>query len=452
MDPQNTDTKSDYFQTPNIDALLSSGLRFCDGYASGAWCTPSRISIQTGRSPAQHIYSTQPDGGERACAQVMSIPRVLKAAHPQYVCAHFGKWHLQYDSVTPSVLGYDVSDGPTTNTEGDPTGAGTSKGAGGKLALPASSDPKVMFSLTTRAGDFIEAQTRAGNPWFAQISHYAVHLDIAYRQETLDQIAPRPVGIKHHVPEYAAMTEDLDHSIGLLMRRLEALQVKDRTYIIFLSDNGGRGTLPVAGRQKTTSSQGMNHPLAASKHSIYEGGLRVPFGISGPGIAPGGVSRVAVAGVDILPTVADLAGYTGPLDPRRDGGSLLPVALGEAQGVTRVRDFLVFTSQSRNEVPRNTPDGRRSAYKSALRTGNYKLIKFYGGAGNGVRELYDLAQDVGEQVNLLATMPERARRMELELDAYLAAVGGLTHDEPAGGKMGRHKKGTDGNAKQENDQ
>lgn len=442
MVPGNPDAKSDYFKTPNMDALMSSGMRFTDGYAGGAWCTPTRRSIQSGRSPSQHIYNQSPDRNEAAFAKWMSIPRALKAANPAYACAHFGKWHLMYDGIAPETLGYDASDGDTENGDGELASQPGAPTATPKDAPDVWDDPKTIFSLTKRTGDFIEAQTQANRPWFVQLSHYAVHLKISYRAETLDRLKDRPLGKKHAIPEFAAMTEDLDAGIGELMARLTQLGVLDNTYIVFLSDNGGRGKMPVAGKSEPTEEPGKNYPLAASKHSIYEGGIRVPFAIRGPGVKPGSVSRVPVSGVDLLPTLADLAGYTGSLGDGLDGGSFKDVALGAATAVKRPRDFLVFASEGR-ELPRNTEKAKRSDYKAALRQGDFKLIKFYGGPGDGQTELYNLADDLGESRNLAAGMPEATAKMATLLDVYLAEVGGLVKAEEVV-KKGRRKADGDG--------
>lgn len=437
IDPTRPDTRSDYFKTSHMDALLSAGMRFTDGYASGAWCTPSRRSIVSGQTPSRHIYNRAPDGNEAAFAKGLSIPRILKQVNPAYTCAHFGKWHLQYDSITPEVMGYDVSDGDTTNANGDlagQPGAAKVKVKDTKDVPEVWDDPKTIFSLTKRTGDFIETQLKAGRPWFVQLSHYAVHLKIAYRQKTLDGLKDRPLGQKHAVPEFAAMTEDLDAGIGELLARLKSMNALSNTYIIFLSDNGGRGKMPVAG-QPDKSTLPANHPLAESKHSIYEGGLRVPFAISGPGISSGGVSHVPVSGVDILPTIADLAGRAGPLGDGLDGGSFKDVALGTATSVKRPHDFLVFESAG-HEKPRNTARAKASDYKAALRAGDYKLIKFYGGAGDGQKELYNLAADLGEDRNLISTMADRAVQMEKLLDTYLTEVGGLMKKDSTGKTLG----------------
>ena len=152
----------------------------------------------------------------------------------------------------------------------------------------------------------------------------------------------------------------------------------------------------------------------------------------------GTVSRVPVSGVDILSTLADLAGKALPLSGGLDGGSFKGVALGTATSVSRAHDFLVTESEGR-ELPRHTENAKRSDYKAALRLGDYKLIKFYGGAGDGQKELYNLATDIREDHNLITTMAARAAEMEKLLDTYLTEVGGLMKHE-ATGKKGRRKK------------
>ncbi|MCA9195693.1 MAG: sulfatase-like hydrolase/transferase, partial [Planctomycetales bacterium] len=141
------------------------------------------------------------------------------------------------------------------------------------------------------------------------MSHYAVHLDIYYNQETFDRMKKVPPGRKHTMPEFAAMTADLDAGIGRILDRLIELKMLDNTYVIMLGDNGGRTGIPGA----PISSEDLNAPLRDGKHSMYEGGLRVPFIVLGPGIKAGSVSTVPVTGTDILPTLADLAGYAGQL-------------------------------------------------------------------------------------------------------------------------------------------
>ena len=107
------------------------------------------------------------------------------------------------------------------------------------------------------------------------------------------------------MPEFAAMTSDVDDGIGRVLDKIRSLGLENSTYVFFLSDNGGRNTMP---GQKGKGLD-RNHPLRDGKGSVYEGGIRVPFIVCGPGVEAGAVSRTPVTGLDIFPTVAELAGY-----------------------------------------------------------------------------------------------------------------------------------------------
>ena len=210
-------------------------MRFTDGYAPAPFCCPTRRSLLIGQHPARHIYQRDQDGWTERYRHQLSIPRLLKAAHPQYRTAHFGKWDMRFDEVTPEEMGYDVSDGYTGNRTG---------GLADKKIPKVSDDPKLAFSLTSRACRFIQDQVEGGHPFFVQISHYAVHLDIYSRAATLQKYQNRPQGRKHHIPAFAAMTEDLDHCVGQVLDTIDELGIDQSTYVFFMSDNGGRLTLP----------------------------------------------------------------------------------------------------------------------------------------------------------------------------------------------------------------
>ena len=147
---------------------------------------------------------------------------MLKRANDRYRCAHFGKWDMRFDDVTPEEMGYDVSDGYTDN------GTGGGKGAGGPAGIE---DPKQIFGITARTCDFMEQQTKAGHPFFVQVSHYAVHLDIFYREQSLAKARATKPGRKHTMPEFAAMTSDVDDGIGQLLDKIESLGVENSTFV-----------------------------------------------------------------------------------------------------------------------------------------------------------------------------------------------------------------------------
>lgn len=404
--PEDSRSKSDYYQTPNMERLAKSGMRMTNGYAPAPFCSPTRKSILTGLTPAKHEYQKDRDNWTKAFRKQMTIPKILKMADSNYVTAHFGKWDARYDNFTPEEMGYDFSDGLTGNNTGG--GKKTLEKDGvdfpfkmGEAWPKAYDDPKLIFYLTQRSVDFIEEQTKNNKPFFLQISHYAVHLAITYSQKNINKYSELKKGQKHFVPEFAAMTEDMDEGIGMLLDKLAALGITDNTYIIFLSDNGGRTSIPIGGKQKVAR----NFPLRGGKGSMYEGGLRVPFVVSGPGVNQNTHSEVPVTGLDILPTFARLAGYQGPLPQNLDGGNMASVIHNNGVGsVARNSPYLVF-HQAANRKP-----------TSALRWGNYKLVKDW---RFDKLELFDLSKDVEEKNDLSKQMPELVDKLNKALTQFL---------------------------------
>lgn len=393
--PGDPRTRSDYYLTPNIERLGAMGMVFTQGYSPAASCCPTRRAIQTGQTPARHEYQADREGWTAAYREQFNIPRMLKAADTRYVAAHFGKWDHRYDEVSPHQQDYDFSDGYTGN------GNGGEKGTGGPAASP---DPKRIDTLTDTALHFIDRHHALGKPFYLQVSHYAVHLDIYYNQAAFDRVKQRTPGRKHTMPEFAAMTADLDAGIGRILDRLVELKMLENTYVILLADNGGRTGIPGAPK----SSEDLNAPLRDGKHSMYEGGLRVPFIVLGPGVKPGSVSTVPVTGTDILPTLAELTGFAGPLPANIDGGSFRAVLHNGGAGVVqRPNPFLVF----HQAVDRNP--------QSALRLGDYKIVKTW--AKNQI-ELFDLSRDISEKNDLSATMPDKTAELHGLLTKYLADV------------------------------
>jgi len=333
---------------------------------------------------------------------------MLKAVDDRYVTAHFGKWDHRYDEISPAQQGYDFSDGYTGN------GTGGSKGSGGPAATP---DPKRIDTITDKALHFIARNHHRKKPFYLQLSHYAVHLDIFYNQQTLEAVRKRSAGRKHTMPEFAAMTADMDAGIGRILDRLLKLDMLGNTWLIFLSDNGGRNSIPKA----PAAMEHLNAPLRDGKHSFYEGGIRVPFIVVGPGVKPGSVSNVPVSGVDVLPTLAELAGYAKSLPDNIDGGSLRDVLENAGTGaVSRNEPFLIFHQGVDRQV------------MSAIRLGNYKLVKTW---REDRLELFDLNRDISESIDLSEQMKPRTKELHSLLLKYLAEVNADTRPRRKKGKQ-----------------
>lgn len=406
MDDQYSASKSDYFETPHLDRLARMGMRMTNGYAPAALCSPTRRSIQFGHTPIRQGDESfkamyHPDNVQR-----LTIPTMLKAADPRYRTAHYGKWDLRAD-IFPEDLGYDESDGNTGNNNGD---YGSDKNNKWTEFIP-SNDPKRIESLTGRTTNFIERQVQAGHPFFVQLSHYATHVDMQARQETYDKYVKKEKGVKHAEPAWAAMLEDLDAGIGKLLDKVHELGIEDNTYIIFMTDNGAAEFIPPVKNKldhpSTFDRPMRNHPLRGGKWVLYEGGIRVPFLITGPGVKAGSQCAVPVVGWDILPTLADLAGYKQVLPDDLDGGSWRPV-LEQGRGPIQRRDDALYFHRYQNSWPH-----------SAIRVGDLKLIHFW---KTNKLELYDLGQDLGETKDLAQLYPEQVKVLNERLTDYIRSV------------------------------
>ena len=397
-------SKSDFYETPNIEKLAKKGIRFSSAYASAPVCAPSRYSIQFGQTPARlKMIRVGMNTSHINHLTDLTIPKQLKSVNPNYVAAHFGKWGM---GSSPSILGYDENDGATGNKDG----VFTQKPQGVQWENTIDKDPKKMFSITERAIDFIDRQTKSANPFFLQVSHYAVHSNILMREETLKKYKNTPKGKYQKHAGFAAMTEDLDDSIGLLMDKIEELGIEENTYIIYTSDNGSVPVMP----PKRFYKESYNYPLSRGKWDANEGGIRVPFIVVGPGIKKNVESKSIISFSDILPTIIDLAGKKIKDNKYLDGGSLKNVF--ENHKKTKVKrniNGLFF------HVPYENGIALKRAH-SAVILDNFKLIKFY---DDNQLMLFDLDKDLSEKIDLSSVNLNKTLELELLLDNYLKQVG-----------------------------
>ena len=397
-------SKSDYHQTPNIEALANRGMRFSSAYASAPVCSPSRYSIQFGQTPARLKMIRVGMNTKHIDHQTaLTIPKLLKSIDPNYTAAHFGKWGID---VEPSVLGYDYSDGITGNKDGGFNYKSSRKIQWGNTITE---DPKKIFSTTQSAIDFIESQAKSETPFFLQVSHYAVHSDIMMREETLEKYKDIDKGRYQKHPGFAAMTEDLDSGVGLLLDRVKELGLESNTYIIYTSDNGAVPVMP----PKRFYKQGSNFPLSRGKWDAMEGGIRVPFIVAGPEIMEGAESTAPITFSDLLPTMVDLAGNKKLNQTNLDGGSFKLLLANDGKGlVKRFSEGLIF------HVPYENGIAIKRAH-SAIIIDTYKLIKFH---DTNELLLFNIAQDLEENNNLAAMFPEKLKELEVALDTYLHKV------------------------------
>jgi arylsulfatase A-like enzyme len=244
-------------------------------------------------------------------------------------------------------------------------------------------------------------------------AHFNVHAPYMAKPEWVEHFrAKADPGNPQHNPVMAAMLRSMDDSLGTLLDQLDALNLATNTLFVFLSDNGGVHWPNKARGLEDPMPPTSNLPLRGGKCCFYEGGIRVPMIVRWPGkVQPGGTCDVPVHAFDFYPTFLNAA----RLDPGEgqvlDGENLLPLF---RQSGALQRDAL-FGHFPRASTTAGTVGG------SWVREGHFKLIRLWFGASDGSHayELYDLKQDIGEQQDLAASMPDRVKRMAGRLDAWL---------------------------------
>lgn len=397
MDDTVPASKSSFIQTPNLERLAKEGMRFANGYAASPRCTPSRASLLTGKTAAllKMTFVGQGARGEADNSRKLIPPQVslelpeaeltiadmLKSAG--YATAHFGKWHV--GRLNPAKHGFDENDG--ANNNGGPENAGEP-------------NPKQAYLTTEKGIDFVTRQAKAGKPFLLQISQYGGRSEAEAKPETVEAIKKRGGNANSNDRQIgaAAVAEDVDINIGLLLKKLDELGLAANTYVIYTTDHGtpGRG----------------NGLLNNGKGSLHEGGIRVPFIIRGPGVKAGVCSHTRVASSDLLPTIAELANIKTPLPNSIEGGSLAAVLRGDGKAVVkRPREEMIF------HFPHYDLDNDGPA--TVMFLGNWKAYKSY---ETGELRLYDLSKDIGEKNDLAKQMPDKAAEMERRLNDYLKAI------------------------------
>ena len=397
-------SKSDFYETPNIERIAEKGVIFSNAYASAPVCAPSRYSIQFGQTPARlKMIRVGMNTDHIDHDSELTIPKQLKKINPNYNTAHFGKWGM--DS-TPENIGYNKSDGPTKNKDG------VFNYNSNKLQWSnnESSDPKKIFSITKRAINFIEENKENTTPFFLQISHYAIHSDIVARKETYQKFKNKNPGEIHNNLGLASMTFDLDESVGMILDKLEELNLTENTYVIYTSDNG---SVPIITPRKYYNKS-YNFPLQRGKWDAMEGGIRVPFFVMGPGINERRYTDIPISFSDIFPTILDIAG--GKILKRKslDGGSFKKLLFNKSDKVFRKTKGLIF------HVPYENKIALERAH-SAIIVDNYKLIKFY---DNNEINLYNVNDDFSENIDLskIYLGKKLSKKLEKLLDNYLEKV------------------------------
>lgn len=403
--------------TPNLDRLAKQGLLFTDAYSASPVCTPTRAALMTGESPARlnitnhaggHPLNFQKPGTDLITPtwlRHLPLERVTLAEQLKeagYATGFVGKWHLSHrygarngseggptePELRAEHQGFDI------NIGGCSFGGPPSYFSPYKLPnLEGKSDGEY---LPDRCADecieFIKSAKAERDPFFLCWWNYSVHYPFEAPEDLIAKYEKRKgPGVEN--PTYAAMIEGMDASIGKLLKSIDDLDLAEDTLVIFTSDNG-----PFDANVK---------PLRAEKGHLYEGGIRVPMMIRWPGrVQAASETSKPVITMDIHATILEVAGLQPDPSNTPDGISLLPMFEDESK---MDRKSICF------HYP-NYAFHKKNRLGSAIRSGDYKLIKFY---DNDSVELYDLSNDISETDNLAEKMPDKANQLRAELDSWL---------------------------------
>jgi arylsulfatase A len=376
-------------RTPNLDRLAAQGTRFANAYAAASICSPNRAALMSGKSPARLHLTTFLPGRPDAPSQKVLHPRIAQqlpleevtiAEHFRkagYATACFGKWHLGGKGFQPQDQGFDAHEPGQANTTPSATEGG-----------------KGEYELTAKAQDFLRANR--DRPFFLYLPHNSPH--IPYKAQPGKVESNRDA----FEPNYAAVIESLDDSVGRLLATLDELKVADSTLVIFTSDNGGLH-VPEGPHERITH----NTPFRAGKGYLHEGGIRVPLIARWTGHVPAGrVEATPTIATDWLPTFLEILGEPTPSE--LDGASFAPALLGKSPGTAAAPPRRLFWHQ-----PHYTNQGGRPS--GAVREGKYKLIRH---DDDGSVALFDLESDPGESADIAGHEPEVARRLRDALAAW----------------------------------
>lgn len=415
---------NDEIKTPHLDDMAKSGMKLTRFYTASPLCSPTRGSCLTGRYPWRFGVLAAHTGGMR-----MAEYTVAEVAHSaKYQTGFFGKWHLGWVKPEeklprgfyspPWQHGFDETfattgavptwnptftpEGKFAKEDGDAEAGGV--GAPWKGGRPyvhngvevagnmEGDDSRVIMD---RVLPFINAAVEKQQPFLACVWFHTPHEPVVAGPE-YRALYPKNGSAKQNY--FGAITA-MDEQIGRLRSELRRLMIADNTIVFFASDNGPSDSAA----KKGVASAG---PFRGHKHTMYEGGLRVPAVVEWPGhIAAGSTSHAVCATVDYFPTVVELTGASlgKKADRPIDGLSLLPILKGE----TTERSSPLFF-------------GYRRLYKDidgqALVENRYKLIR--SAEPGGGDELYDLIADPDETTDLSTSQPDILATMKARVAEY----------------------------------
>jgi arylsulfatase A-like enzyme len=434
---------NDLYHTPNMERLAKEGMKFTEAYATPV-CSPTRVSLMTGMNAARHrvtnwtlnkdaiqpmeknhpslifpewnVNGMSPFEGDAKAVHEMPLPQAL---HDHgYFTIHAGKGHLGAIGTpgeNPLNLGFDV------NIAGHAAGApgsylGTENFGNGQegkeiWAVPGlkkyhGKDIHLTEAITQEALIAIDSAVAGQQPFFLNMSHYAIHTPITDDKRFVQKYLEK--GMDSIEAKYASMIEGVDKSLGDIMNYVERKNIEENTIILFMSDNGGLSAHARVGEPNTH-----NAPLSSGKGAMREGGIRVPMLVKWPEfINTESISDHQVIIEDFYPSILEMAGIDSLETIQKvDGQSFISVLKGEIYSGVRP----LFWHYP-NEWGATGP-GIGAA--STVRKGDWKLIYYH---VDRSMELFNLKDDIGETKNLVEENPEKLLDLAITLTKYLKSV------------------------------
>lgn len=402
--------------TPNIDALAASGVRCTNGYVSCPYCSPTRAGFLTGRYQTHFGHEFNPHVGDEAKLGLpldqSTIADHLRSAG--YATSLIGKWHQGFSPAHhPQSRGFDEFFGFLVgghnfilHKDAKPVfGSAHSHDLIYRGRDVQKLDGYTTDLFTDEAIGFMDRNTK--KPWFLYLAYNAVHTPLEIVSKNKDRI---PTEITDPARRgYLSLLLGLDDAIGRVTDHLSKTGKDKDTLIVFFSDNGGSGRKPFF-----AYNSGINKPLRGDKGQTLEGGIHVPFFVSWPGkLQAGKIYEQPVIALDVLPTALMAAGMKAPANC--DGVDLLPHLKGEANALPHTSLFWRFGPQK------------------AVRRGQWKLVDWrdHDAKKNSGWQLYDLANDIGEQHDLAAAQPQLVAQLSQEWETWNAKnIAPLWHGSP----------------------
>jgi arylsulfatase A-like enzyme len=378
--------------TPSIDKLASDGIVFTNGYASGYVCSPTRAGLLTGRYQQRFGFYRAPDSRIGLPLTEITLADVLKK--DGYTTGAFGKWHLGLTKeYNPCSRGFDEFYGFLGHGGHDYFDLDCTDNPDGlhqciyRNFTTVSDTGYLTDNLAREACSFVTNNANKENPFFLYLPFNAVHAPLQAPEEDIKKFnsgdPKRDIQL--------AMLHRMDIAIGNVIETLKKEGIYENTIIFFFSDNGGARV-----------SKANNLPLRDFKHSVYEGGVRVPFIMSWSDKFKSSVCNEPVISLDIMPTICAALDIKLPSDRIYDGKNILPAVSGKSD--KPVHDELYF-------------DGNDGYW--AVRNGAWKLV--YSKQGN--LELYNLESDLVEENNLASQNPDKVDELKNKYEKWRSEMG-----------------------------